>query len=107
MIFQEQKKKAARKSWEFENGIFRSYFKNGRLRVEGKAVINERGKLVLNGYTKYYWGNGKLRSEGEVKINRWVGRVKAYDKSGVLIGIYEGKACLGKSEEEYFMAMSW
>lgn len=103
-IFQKQKRK---RLWELKDGIFRSYFKNGRLRVEAEAFKNAQDKIVITGCYKAFWSNGRQRLEGVVKARKWVGQVKVYNRLGVLTGVYDGKACLGKNEEEYFMGKSW
>jgi len=90
----------------FKDGMFRSYFKNGRLRFP-VTIHNDNGKLVLEGNYKVYWSNGRLRYEGVVKAKRFVGQVKSYNRLGVLIGVYDGQVCLGRNEEEFFMGKSW
>ena len=60
-----------------KTGIWKAYYKNGKLKSEITYVNNQP-----DGYAKLYYDNGKLSEEGFWKGTKWVGQYKYYHENG-------------------------
>lgn len=60
-----------------KTGMWKSYYKNGKLKSEITYVNNRP-----DGYAKLYYENGKLSEEGLWKGTKWVGQYKYYHENG-------------------------
>ena len=81
-----------------KTGLWKKYFKNGKLQNEITYKNNRP-----NGHAKIYYDNGNLKEEGLWKGNKWVGNYKFYHENG---SIYQSFAfnTRGKREgtQEYY-----
>ena len=66
------------KIYQLKNGVIRSYYENGALRIEENYVNN-----ILEGQAVEYHSTGRIKSKGLYSNGNKIGKWKYYDEKGV------------------------
>ena len=66
------------KRYQLKNGVIRSYYENGALRIEENYVNN-----ILEGQAVEYHSTGRIKSRGLYSNGNKIGKWKYYDEKGV------------------------
>ena len=68
------------KKYQFKNGLIRSYYENGALKIEENYIDN-----ILDGRAIEYHPNGRIKSIGYYKNGEKIGKWKYYSEKGIAL----------------------